>query len=131
MAILWGASVQGVSNKLPTRQGQLDQAQVLDNLGTASGLLLALVGDVAAVPTPLMDLAAKVVEYGAAALTEQQDFPESSTAKDSAATMLWSLFTSLSGQLQTGVEALGGEPDVAKRPAYNFPPPMMVPHRVF
>src|ERR1039458_690729 len=103
MAILWGASVQGVSNKLPTRNGSLDQTRVLDNLGTASGLVLAKVGDEAAIPPVLVDLASKVVEYGAAALTEQQDFPETATAKDSAATVLWGMFADLAGQLQAGV----------------------------
>lgn len=123
MAVLWGASVQGVSNKLPTRMGKLVEPQVVDNLETASGMLLALVGSEDAVPLALWEFAARVVETGAAALTEQQDFPEESTAKTSLAAVLWAQFMGWQASVQAGVEALGGEPPTQERPAYSFAPP--------
>lgn len=123
MAVLWGASVTGVSNKLPNRNGKLTEPQVVDNLETASGLLLAMVGSEDAVPTVLWEFAARVVETGAAALTEAQDFPEQSTAKTSLASVMWAQFIDWQMQVVKGVEALGGEPAVSERPAYNFAPP--------
>jgi hypothetical protein len=130
-SILWGASIQGVNNKLPTREGQLNADQVNDNLETASGLVLSRVGAVGLVPQVLVNLAAKVVEYGAAALTEQQDFPEQSTDKASLAVALWALFGKLTEQLVTGVEAVGGEPNVAERAEFNFAPPLMIQYQSF
>lgn len=123
MAVLWGASVQGVSNKLPTRMGKLVEPQVVDNLETASGMILALVGSEDAVPVPLWEFVARVVETGAAALTEQQDFPEQSTEKTSLASVLWAQFMGWQKNVQAGVEAAGGEPPIQERPAYNFAPP--------
>jgi hypothetical protein len=129
--VLWGASVGGVSNKLPTREGNLNTGQVTDNLETVSGLVLAKVGDVSAVPDALVELAGKVVEFGAAALTEMQDFPEQSTRDSSPAASLWAQYELLAGELQAGVEALGGEPDVQQRPAYMFPPPSLTRYQRF
>lgn len=126
MAVLWGASINGVSNKLPTRNGVLNTAQVTDNLETATGLVLARVGSEGAVPPALWQLAARVVEFGAAALTEQQDFPEQSVQKGSLGQALWGLFETAIAQVVSGVEALGGEPSVAERPAYNFGPQKML-----
>ncbi len=128
---LFNESQTGVSNKLPTYAGVFDAAQVTDNLETAADLVLARVGSAAAVPTPLWDLGSKVIEYGASALTEQQNFPEQSTAKDSMAQVLWALFTSLLEQLVAGVEALGGTPNVETQPAFNFAPPWMIQYRQF
>lgn len=128
---LWRESVEGVSNKLPTREGDLDVSQVVDNLCTAAGLVLARVGDVGLVPDVLVDLASKVVEFGAASLTEQQDFPEQSTNKDALGNVLWTTFMSMMQMLVDGVEAVGGEPNVETRPAFTFAPPWMIPYRAF
>lgn len=126
MAVLWGATPGGVNNKLPTREGKLDGAQVVDNLETCSGYLLSIVGREDAVPAGLVELAARAVEWGAASLTEQQDFPEQSTAKGSMAQMCWSQFTQLAERVLAGIEAAGGEPPVSERPAFSFGPPRML-----
>lgn len=126
MAVLWGATPDGVSNKLPTREGRLDGAQVVDNLETCSGYLLSIVGSEGAVPAGLVELAARTVEWGAASLTEQQDFPEQSTAKTSTAQVCWAQFEKLAAQVLNGVTAVGGEPPVSERPAFNFGPTRLI-----
>jgi hypothetical protein len=130
-SILWGASPAGISVKLPTREGRLNQGQAIDTLETISGLVLARVGSVGDIPTPLLSLASKVVETGAAALIEISDFPEQSTDTNSLGQILWKQYNSLLEALVAGVEALGGEPDVMKSPLYNFPPPAMYGDKLF
>jgi len=132
--ILWGATIDGVSNKLPTRAAagiQLDVGRAVDNLETISGLVVARVGAPDAIPPVLTTLAARVVEYGAAALFEQQDFPEASTSDTSNAAVLWKQYEDLLQQLEDGVEAVGGEPNVQLRPIFTFDPPYMVRYREF
>jgi hypothetical protein len=85
-----------------------------------------MVGSETAVPGPLTEFAARAVEWGAASLTEQQDFPEQSTAKTSAAAVCWAQFLLLANQVVAGVEALGGEPSIAERPAFTMAPPTMI-----
>ena len=126
VSVLWGASITGISDKLPTREGVIDQGRCMDALETASGLVVARVGSSTAVPAALVNLAAKVVETGAAALIETGDFPEQSTDKTSLGATLWATFETLLTALQLGVEAAGGEPAVSLRPRYVFPPPLMV-----
>lgn len=130
-SVLWGASISGISDKLPTREGVIDQGRCLDALETATGLVVARVGSATAVPTILQNLAAKVVETGAAALIETGDFPEQSTDKTSLGATLWAMYGQLLDALQAGVEAVGGEPAVSNRPLYVFPPPLMTAYMQF
>ena len=126
-AVLWGASIAGVTNKLPTyiAGGQIDQGMALDALETASGLVLARVGAVGQVPEVLANLAAKVVETGAAAMIEKSSFPEQSTDAKSLGSVLWSTYEQLLEALVAGVEAVGGDPNVAMQPVFSMPPPGM------
>lgn len=128
---LFAESLAGVENKLPTYDSIIDTSQVNDNLGTAGGLVLSRIGTVGDVPAPLTDLASKVIEYGAAALTEQQNFPEQSTMTTSRGNVLWAQFLDLLERLVAGVEAAGGEPNVETRPAFSFAPPWMVQYMDF
>lgn len=130
-SVLWGASVSGVSDKLPTREGVIDQGRCLDALETVSGLVLARVGSSTAIPAGLTNLAAKVIETGAASMIEAGDFPEQSTDKASRAQMLWGQYLQLLESLVSGIEALGGEPAVSLRPVYVFPPPGMYGYQRF
>jgi hypothetical protein len=130
-SVLWGASITGILNKLPTREGAVDQGRALDALETISGLVLARVGSTTALPAGLENLGAKVIETGAAAMVEQGDFPEQSTDKGSLAQVLWGQYGQLLDALQAGVEALGGDPAVSLRPAYVFPPPLMLRYQQF
>lgn len=124
-SVLWGASISGVDDKLPTREGVIDQGRALDALETVSGLVLARVGAVGDVPAALANLAAKVVETGAAAIIEKSDFPEQSTDAKSLGNLLWSTYLELLEALVAGVEALGGEPNIQMQPMFAFPPPGM------
>lgn len=124
--VLWGASTDGILKKLPTREGRLDDGQAYDKLETISSLVLGRVGAVGSIPPQLEDLAAKVVEYGAAALLEITDFPEQSTDVNSTGQVLWRTYMQLLDALVKAVEAVGGSPDVMERPAYNFPPPSFI-----
>jgi hypothetical protein len=128
---LFGESIAGVENKLPTYDGIVNVDQVNDNLGTAGGIVLSRIGTVGDVPPTLVDLASKVIEYGAAGLTEQQNFPEQSTATNSRGNLLWAQFEDLLERLVAGVEAAGGEPNVETRPAFNFAPPWMIQYMEF
>lgn len=130
-APMFTESFQGVSNKLPTRDGNLNQTRVQDNLNTAGGIVVSRVGGVGLVPSLLTELASLVIEWGAAALTELQDFPEQSTEADSAYQSYWRTFTMLTDTLVKGVEALGGEPDVQERPIFTFDPPALTPYQQF
>jgi hypothetical protein len=131
MAPLWQETIEGVSIKLPTREGNINPERAYDNLITAGGLVLSRVGAVGLVPAVLVPLASKVVEYGAAWLTEVQDFPERSTETDSSASVLSVQFQSMLEQLVAGIEAVGGEPNVETRPAYSFDPPWMLRYQAF
>ncbi len=109
----------------------IDQGRCLAALETVTGLVVARVGSTTAVPSELQNLAAKVVETGAAALIEQGDFPEQSTQAGSLAARLWALYDKLLEALVAGVEALGDSPAVSMRPAYNFPPPLLTRYMNF
>jgi hypothetical protein len=130
-SVLWGASITGIDNKLPTREGVIDQGRALDALETVSGLVLARVGSVSSLPPLLQNLGAKVVETGAAAMIESGDFPEQSTDSGSLASRLWAMYEQLLEALVSGVEALGGDPAVSLRPAFNFPPPSLLRYQQF
>jgi hypothetical protein len=128
---LYSESQSGVSNKLPTYNGVLNVDQVNDNLATAADIVLSRVGTVGDVPPTMVDFASKVIEYGAAALTEQQNFPEQSTSDTSLGQVLWRIFNQLLEQMVAGVEAAGGEPNVETRPAFSFAPPWMTQYQQF
>lgn len=130
-SVLWGASIAGINNKLPTREGNIDQGRALDALETVSGLVLARVGSTTALPAGLQNLGAKVIETGAAAMIETGDFPEQSTSDTSLGARLEAKYEQLLEALVAGVEALGGDPAVSLRPAFNFPPPMMLRYQQF
>lgn len=132
--ILWGATIDGISNKLPTRAAAgvpLDAGRAVDNLETAAGRVLAKIGSVDALPAPLVALAGHVIEYGAAAQFELQDFPEESVSNTSSAAVLEAKFVQLLNELVAGVEALGGEPNVQMRPIFTFDPPSMIRYKEF
>lgn len=125
-AVLWGASIAGIYDKLPTRAPySIDAGRCMDALETVSGLVAGRVGSDTAVPAALTNLAAKVIETGAAAIIEQGDFPEQSSEKTSLGMVLWARYESLLQSLAAAVEEMGGEPPVSMRPAFNFPPPSM------
>lgn len=130
-SVLWGASISGILNKLPTREGVIDQGRGLDALETVSGLVLARVGSTTALPAGLQNLGAKVIETGAAAMIETGDFPEQSTDAASLGARLWAMYEQLLEALVAGVEALGGDPAISLRPAWNFPPPDMWRYQQF
>lgn len=130
-SVLWRASITGIANKLPTRQGLIDQGRALDALETVSGLVLARVGSTTALPVGLQNLGAKVIETGAAAMIETGDFPEQSTDTASLGARLWALYDQLLEALVAGVEALGGDAAVSMRPAFVFPPPSMIRYTQF
>lgn len=130
-SILWGANTGGILAKLPTREGQLDIGQARDALETYSGLVLARVGSVGDIPPALTNLAARVIETGAAAMIEISDFPEQSTDANSLGQVLLRRYEVMVDALVAGVEALGGEPDIMQAPAVSFPAPRFPDRRVF
>jgi hypothetical protein len=125
-SILWGASPDGILTKLPTREGHIDYGRMVDSLEMVSGLVLGIVGSDTAIPAPLLNLASKVIETGAAAAIEQEDFPEQSTNAASLGRVLWDRYAQLLKSLRDAVEALGDEPNIMQTPAFNFPPPMFL-----
>jgi hypothetical protein len=127
---LLNESLQGVSNNLPTYEGNLNPDTVDQNLGLVGGLLLASIGSVSLVPPQLTDLATKLIELGAAALYDQQTHPELQ-GKDSLGATLWAQYQSLLGHLELGITALGGEPNIANRPNFVFAAPQRYDYQQF
>ncbi len=139
MALLWGATVTGVLNKLPTLKsaasqgGQIDDDTIEDNLEIAQSWVIARVGgDLtgSGVPVVLNDTARSMVELGAAGLTAMMFIPEDDNGNSFGKT-LWKTFEAGLEQLAIGVEREGQEPPIGERPAFYMPPPLLVQWRGF
>ena len=134
MAILFGASLQGVLNKLPTFKAAqaagatIDSDSIEDNLETASSWVIARVGSEGAVPALLTDMARTVVEIGAAALTASSTIPEDDDGTKFAEN-LWKRFEKGRDELAIGVEREGGAPPPGEMPESLFPPPQLTQWR--